>query len=1352
MDTPTGHLSPQHPSQSHTLVAEPEELPALSNLDLNSLTELDPNDPFNRQLHQLHQQSHHAHPHSHSPYPGYTSRPLTPSRQYPPQALPLSPSSPVTDPEDDGHTHDLLHSHGLHSAEASYIDSYFPPSSDALDDFYAHPRNPGDLPPEIIALIIHHLYYGYLPYPAAFPSPDPYLELLPPNPHLFFPEPARLAAPLDMQAKETLAACALVDKLWNAEATRALWRRVSFGMPRAFESVLRTIEEYSGGRRTRRPLRSDLRSRSGDGEGPGSLGASLGLEMTPKAEGPPGKEWRQQKGEYVERWRREGSEGFAVGEVLETPVDIEASSQHLGSAFAPPVPTVSPLPLPRLNPRDSPLLFTRSISFARFRTAGMKRSIRSGKEERFVTSERLVTLLRGTRYPKRKLQFPVEKEDEEGGAYGGAGFKGYGAYGAESETETETETDTESEAPDGPAFGGWGRNSRKKVAGQLCQVGFSEYMDSAISLPVLEELLFRGGYLAEYEEPEEPAFFQDFASSSESEAGGSTPYLSNNLALTPGADQQPFHYRHLQSSHSRSPDEGGRRRRSSSVSTSIAEEEENGVAAAAAERARLSQSPTPGPEFAMPAAEGELTPEQEHPDSFGPRDPVAEDAEMGDGARTPIGRSGTLRQRHRRRLSGLELAAHNSAPAVPMVQAHEVEQPLQQQSHAEGEYYSSGDSDLGSMADDDERGERGEDEERRGRERFGRNRFGVGGGSGGASGLTTPSADPFLRGRSRFPISRPSSRMPGGGGNGFPAPPNLVRSSSLPAPFHPTLHNLSHSQSPAPNRALGLTQQQQQQQQPYRPLHHQSSGLGLNVPAHAHIHASSPLRSTASRGRTRAPSISRASERSSSVPASVSGRLWAEPVPKRTVQVLEGSLGMQPVRALDLCGCVSRVFVAALEELVGAYKLGPPEVKGPQDAQGGADDEDEDEDDPFAAGRRTPSIRSVRMGLAEERVLNRTFFPHLRRLGLASSLLPSHLLTSFVLSFPYLTHLDLASTLTSPMLLKGLALAGQNGIGGRPMRLKALSLARCRLITGPALLGLFCGDCPPMTTMAGLSDDDNESWGAGEVVSELTDLSLFGDGTYPCPLEGPELRLVLTVSPAFRSGLLRTVDLSSTPMTDEFLTEQFPPQPNLVELGLAHCRAISMQAVATFLTTRANGVEVLDLSHSCPSTVGQGISSRRRTTIGQPTISVMELHAVLLAQCASLESSSSNPEEAQLLLALRQTNLRVVELDEKSLEMVQGGAGDWKPIPGKGRRGWYVDTATTSRLPPYDPYHPPFPRPRQLTHLHKDDPQRQALLKLVSTHSAVTFEIGWHSRKMEILRGDGLMGVGEGLYAYHSLA
>lgn len=361
---------------------------------------------------------------------------------------------------------------------------------------------------------------------------------------------------------------------------------------------------------------------------------------------------------------------------------------------------------------------------------------------------------------------------------------------------------------------------------------------------------------------------------------------------------------------------------------------------------------------------------------------------------------------------------------------------------------------------------------------------------------------------------------------------------------------------------------------------------------------------------------------------------------------------------------------ASLEEAITTYNLGPPSLlPSAVNAINTIAEYDSDSDNDTADFSSTRSLFSHAGD--DRRKLRRTFFPHLRRLGLASSLLPSNLLTSFVLAFPYLTHLDLGSTLASAPLVKHLALAGQNGPGGRKMRLKALSLARCRYMTGAAIVGLLCGDCPPFTSMAGMEED--EQWGSGEVVEELVDLSLYGDMTYPSPLSQPELRLVISISPAMISGHLRTLDLSGTPMTDIFLAEHFPPQPNLIELGLANCRGITIRGVANFLVYKAPGVEILDLCNSAPSAMqvsAPSSAARRRTTNATPSISIMELHGVLLKQCASVDASRWEPEEAEVMLALRKTNLRVVELDEKTLDALQGGAGDWKVIWGKGRRGW----------------------------------------------------------------------------------
>lgn len=41
-----------------------------------------------------------------------------------------------------------------------------------------------------------------------------------------------------------------------------------------------------------------------------------------------------------------------------------------------------------------------------------------------------------------------------------------------------------------------------------------------------------------------------------------------------------------------------------------------------------------------------------------------------------------------------------------------------------------------------------------------------------------------------------------------------------------------------------------------------------------------------------------------------------------------------------------------------------------------------------------------------------------------------------------------------------------------------------------------------------------------------------------------------------------------------------------------------------------------------------------------------------------------------------------------------------------------------------------------------------ALQRLADLNGVVSGEIGWHARKMEVLRGDGMMGREDGLFAF----
>ncbi|KDE07427.1 hypothetical protein MVLG_02294 [Microbotryum lychnidis-dioicae p1A1 Lamole] len=1045
-------------------------------------------------------------------------------------------------------------------------------SSPAMNALSLNPElEPGHFPPEIVYLIIQHLYYTILPPPEPFPSPDPYLHLLP-RESLWMPP--RLAPPRAEQLRETFRNLALVDKTWGDEATRALWRKISFGFPKSWEGVLRVVDEYEHGQRMDRRKKDDT---LGSGW---SLNSIAGIEVSTSNE--------DRGRSVVPNWTNDTKWAKLAGPLADTVSKHgRDDSSHSFDTTTGGGENEAPI---SLNAADSPLLYTKTISFSRFRTAGMSRSLRQGSHERFVTPHRLLKLLRGTRLGKGPLDFPGAGDDEEDSITTGSN------YGDERKMN----------ADDLDEFGG--PVGKFKQTGRLEGLAFTEFMDSALTKAVLDELLFRGGYLAEYEESDDShshheGYF-DHLEPASSDAGAPlfSPFPSPFVeAVAAPSIREPFQARHLQSSQSRSPIGA---RRSSLSSTVISESDYQDVA--------MEDDDSDEEKAVFQLGEGRPTRRLDH---------------------SPEVRGRSLPQRlpFQRRSSG---AAYDHSLVV----------------------------------------EPGTDEiEERGRERTGR------------------SATLSGRGRSRF--------------NRSLVPPSAFasRSSSVPAPFHE--RGATHS-----------------------PFSSRVRGTSLDT------------------------------ERSSSVPASASGRRGRGQV--KVVQILEGSKQVKAIRALDLCGCISTVFVRAIEECIGTYRLGPPSLLPSATSSITAIDENDDSDDSdWQAGVSSSHLSTSSLPTAhshshghsvdgKHRKLRRIYFPHFRRLGLASSLLPTHLLTSFVLSFPYLTHLDLAGTLASPELLQGLALAGQAGPGGRKMRLKALNLARCRLVTGSAVLGLFCGDCPPFTSHAGM--DANEAWGSGEVVSGLVDCSLYGDAAHTSPLSHPELRLVLTISPAFTSGRLRTLDLSSTPLTDALLLEHFPPQPHLIELGFAGCRAITMRGVAQFLIEKAPGVEVLDLSNAVPGAqIVAPSSAQRRATLSTPMLSIFELHTVLLRTVASVSANLGETDEnCQILLALRETNLRVVELDEKALDAVQGGAGNWKPIWGKGRRGWYVDVATSSVLD----RSPTARGPRKLVHLPQNDPHRQALLRLYEQNGSVATETGWHARKMEVIRGDGMMGREEGLYAYQAFS
>ncbi|KAG8832408.1 hypothetical protein FRC17_001389 [Serendipita sp. 399] len=234
----------------------------------------------------------------------------------------------------------------------------------------------------------------------------------------------------------------------------------------------------------------------------------------------------------------------------------------------------------------------------------------------------------------------------------------------------------------------------------------------------------------------------------------------------------------------------------------------------------------------------------------------------------------------------------------------------------------------------------------------------------------------------------------------------------------------------------------------------------------------------------------------------------------------------QALQALDLCGCVSSVFVKALTDFVIMYLMGPEQPA---------------EDVPERG-------RGVRF--EDEEI----YFPRLSRLCLRSvSSISSTILTPFVLAFPSLTHLDLSGTRCAPELLDGLA-------ESHTIHLVSLSLGRCHRITSESVKNLLIN---------------------GPCTFDLEHLSLFGDVTCPFPFEEEDVEAFLLEAPCIAHGRLTYLDLSSHPITALHLAA-CPPQPMLRSLGLSFITNLELPEVAKFLLNKASNVEIITLVSTSP--------------------------------------------------------------------------------------------------------------------------------------------------------------------------
>ncbi|KIO34796.1 hypothetical protein M407DRAFT_3387 [Tulasnella calospora MUT 4182] len=369
------------------------------------------------------------------------------------------------------------------------------------------------------------------------------------------------------------------------------------------------------------------------------------------------------------------------------------------------------------------------------------------------------------------------------------------------------------------------------------------------------------------------------------------------------------------------------------------------------------------------------------------------------------------------------------------------------------------------------------------------------------------------------------------------------------------------------------------------------------------------------------------------------------------------------LQALDLCGCVSSVFVQGLDEIVREYF---------------ADEVAED-------GTITPSEVTI---------------PSIKRLGMRGvTSVPANILTPFVLAFTSLTHLDLSGTRCNPDLLAALA-------DSASVQLKSFAIARCSRLTSESIADFLIDGLPART---------------------ITQLSLYGDGTFITPLTEMDLVRIVKQAPCFQSGEMEYLDLSSCPVTSAVL-DAFVPHPVLRSLGLSHIGSLPLGEVAKFILTSAPNVEVLTLVNTSPE-LAIHISPRQVP---------LSLHTLLIRPLATAPfhfslTGSSAPKPPP-------TRLRVVELTVGVLNALGAGGEAWKIVRSKGGRGWYVDAASG------------WENGNLRRDLPPNHPMRVELERLAASNGNVSGGVGWHARKMEVLSGQGLMGREDGLYGAVSFA
>ena len=277
-------------------------------------------------------------------------------------------------------------------------------------------------PPELLSVICAYVYASGLSPP--IPSLDPQLCSDHPGIPIGLPSSFPSAYWPEAVVRRTLASLCQVNKAWYEAAKPWLWRKVEIRLPRSWLSI---VEEVAGGedeeaneeqaalmvgQTLQKAENAALAARSLLGECSGTDAAASDLHdkvierlsgpdisippelLTPPASRDPSPRRLRTKSKSPARWKLMRSISVAVQDVMER--------AHPGiygtcrTCLCPCVQLTTIICRRAVPPPHDPHpgRFVQHLDFNHFRTIGMRRSVEEGVNNRFVTGDRLVAVLK----------------------------------------------------------------------------------------------------------------------------------------------------------------------------------------------------------------------------------------------------------------------------------------------------------------------------------------------------------------------------------------------------------------------------------------------------------------------------------------------------------------------------------------------------------------------------------------------------------------------------------------------------------------------------------------------------------------------------------------------------------------------------------------------------------------------------------------------------------------------------------------------------------------------------------------------------------------------------------------------